>query len=107
MIMKLRINMIMRLRINMIMKLRINMIMRLRINMIMIMTDTLIGLTIRRLAAAKLEASISDKQLEVQLSAETVESLGFLLWRHLEHYLLFSNAALSSSPATPYQVDIF
>jgi len=69
-------------------------------------TEKLPGITVRRLAAKKLEAVISDKQLEVQLSSETLESMGFLLWRHLEHYLLYSSAALSSTAATPYQATV-
>ena len=70
-------------------------------------SNRLAGITIRQLAAGKLEAAIADKQLDVQLSAETVESLSFLLWRHVEHYLMFSSAALASTPSTPYQVEFF
>jgi len=64
------------------------------------------GVTVRRLAAAKLESIIAEKQLVVQLSSETLESMGFLLWRHLEHYLLFSSAAVNSAPSTPYQATV-
>jgi len=64
------------------------------------------GIAIRQLAAARLDGVITDKQLDVQLSAETVESLTFLMWRHLEHYLLYSSAALTASPATPYQATV-
>jgi len=69
-------------------------------------TEKLPGVTIRKLAAAKLDSAITDKQLEVQLSAETVEALSFLLWRHLEHYLIYSSAALASTPTTPYQATV-
>ena len=60
----------------------------------------------RKLAGARLSASIGEKQLEVQLAAETVEALGFLLWRHLEHYLLYSNPASTATPDTPYQATL-
>ena len=60
----------------------------------------------RKLAGARLAASIGEKQLEVQLAAETVEALGFLLWRHLEHYLLYSNPASTATPGTPYQATL-
>ena len=60
----------------------------------------------RRLAGAKLSTQIHEEQLAVQLSAEAVEALAFLLWRHLEHYLLYSSTATAVTPDTPYQVFI-
>ncbi len=60
----------------------------------------------RKLAGVRLSASIGEKQLEVQLAAETVEALGFLLWRHLEHYLLYSNPASTATPDNPYQATL-
>ena len=60
----------------------------------------------RKLAGARLAASIGEKQLEVQLAAETVEALGFLLWRHLEHYLLYSSPASAATPDSPYQATL-
>ena len=65
-----------------------------------------LGLVLRKLAGAKISTSITEKQLEVQLSAEAVEALGFLMWRHLEHYLLYSSTASAATPDTPYQATL-
>jgi len=69
--------------------------------------EKLPGPVLRKIAASKLASCISEKELEVTLSAETVEALSFLLWRHLEHYLLYStSAAVSSSTDSPYQATL-
>jgi len=68
--------------------------------------EKLPGLVLRKLAGAKISTSITEKQLEVQLSAEAVEALGFLMWRHLEHYLLYSSTASAATPDTPYQATL-
>merc|ERR1719427_130170 len=69
--------------------------------------EKLPGLILRKIVATKLGSCISEKELEVTLSAETVEALSFLLWRLLEHYLLYStSAAVSSSTDSPYQTTL-
>jgi len=55
------------------------------------------------MASEKLSTTISSKMREVSLCAGTVEGLTFLVWRHLEHYLLYSNAATTAGPVTPFQ----
>jgi hypothetical protein len=55
------------------------------------------------MANEKLSSTISSKTREVSLCAGTVEGLTFLVWRHLEHYLLYSTAATTAGPVTPFQ----
>jgi hypothetical protein len=62
------------------------------------------GQTVRRLAGARLQAVLTGRRKELLLAAVSLESLVFLIWRHLEHFLLYSSAALAATPATPYQV---
>ena len=57
----------------------------------------------RRLAHEKVTAGISSKTREVSLCASSVEALTFLVWRHLEHYLLYSGAASQIGQHTPIQ----
>jgi hypothetical protein len=64
----------------------------------------LTGQTVRRLAGARLQAVLTGRRKELLLAAVSLESLVFLIWRHLEHFLLYSSAALAATPATPYQV---
>jgi hypothetical protein len=64
----------------------------------------LAGQTVRRLAGARLQAVLAGRRKELLLAAVSLESLVFLIWRHLEHFLLYSSAALAATPATPYQV---
>ena len=64
----------------------------------------LAGQTVRRLAGARLQAVLTGRRKELLLAAVSLESLVFLIWRHLEHFLLYSSAALAATPATPYQV---
>lgn len=58
-------------------------------------TDKLPTVVVRKLAHDKLTATISSKTREVGLCVGIVEGLTFLIWRHLEHYLLYSAAAQS------------
>ena len=58
----------------------------------------------RRLAGSRLECMAASQRSELRLAAMSLESLAFLIWRHLEHFLLYSSAALAATPATPYQV---
>ena len=61
---------------------------------------------------------VTTLESEVKLCTSTVEGLAFLLWRHLEHFLLYTrlacatilsltwttpSAATTSGPATPFQ----
>jgi len=46
---------------------------------------------------------VTTLEAEVKLCTSTVEGLAFLLWRHLEHFLLYTSAATTSGPATPFQ----
>ena len=45
--------------------------------------------SIRKLAQERTASSVSTMESEVKLCAATVEGLAFLLWRHLEHFLLY------------------
>jgi hypothetical protein len=64
------------------------------------------GLTVRRLAGARLQEVTTSRREELLLAAVSLESLTFLIWRHLEHFLLYSSAALAAPPVTPYQVTL-
>lgn len=66
-------------------------------------TDKLPTVVVRKMANEKLSSTISSKTREVSLCAGTVEGLTFLVWRHLEHYLLYSTAATTAGPVTPFQ----
>jgi len=66
-------------------------------------TDKLPTVVVRKMAVEKVSATISSKTREVSLCAGTLEGLTFLVWRHLEHYLLYSTAASSAGPVTPFQ----
>ena len=61
---------------------------------------------------------VTTLEAEVKLCTSTVEGLAFLLWRHLEHFLLYTSlvcaeilpltrttpsAATTSGPSTPFQ----
>ena len=48
---------------------------------------------VRRMAQEKVAATIASKSREVALCCASVEALSFLVWRHLEHFLLYSGAA--------------
>ena len=65
--------------------------------------DKLPTVVVRKMANEKVSATISSKTREVSLCAGTLEGLTFLVWRHLEHYLLYSTAATSAGPVTPFQ----
>merc|ERR1712179_212846 len=56
-----------------------------------------------RLAEISTTDKLPSKTREVSLCAGTLEGLTFLVWRHLEHYLLYSTAASSAGPVTPFQ----
>merc|ERR1712107_39497 len=43
---------------------------------------------IRKLAQERTASSVTTLEAEVKLCTSTVEGLAFLLWRHLEHFLL-------------------
>ena len=45
----------------------------------------------------------SSLHLQVSLCTASVEGLVFLVWRHLEHFLLYSSAAAAAGPGTPFQ----
>ena len=64
-------------------------------------TDKLPTVVVRRMASDKLTTTISNKTREVGLCAGIVEGLTFLVWRHLEHYLLYSSAAQSAGSTNP------
>jgi len=66
-------------------------------------TDKLPTVVVRKMATEKISATIESKTREVSLCAGTVEGLTFLVWRHLEHYLLYSTAATTAGPGTPFQ----
>ena len=66
-------------------------------------TEKLPTLVVRRLAQDKVAATISSKAREVELCGASVEGLSFLVWRHLEHYLLYSSTAAQASQSTPIQ----
>ena len=66
-------------------------------------TEKLPTVVVRRMASDKLSATISYKTREVGLCAGIVEGLAFLVWRHLEHYLLYSSAAQSAGSTNPLQ----
>ena len=58
---------------------------------------------VRRMAQDKVTSIISSKTLEVSLCSASLEGLIFLIWRHLEHFLLYSGAALAAGQHTPIQ----
>ena len=64
-------------------------------------TDKLPTVVVRRMASDKLTTTISNKTREVGLCAGIVEGLTFLVWRHLEHYLLYSSAAQAAGTTNP------
>ena len=66
-------------------------------------TEKLPTVLVRRMAQEKVTATISSKQREVELCGASVEGLSFLVWRHLEHYLLYSGAAAQAGQGTPIQ----
>ena len=66
-------------------------------------TEKLPTVLVRRMAQDKVTSTISSKQREVELCGASVEGLTFLLWRHIEHYLLYSGAAAQAGQATPIQ----
>merc|ERR1719232_1571651 len=58
---------------------------------------------VRRMAQDKVTSIISSKTLEVSLCSASLEGLIFLIWRHLEHFLLYSGAPLAAGQHTPIQ----
>ena len=66
-------------------------------------TEKLPTVVVRRMASDKLTTTISSKTREVGLCSGIVEGLTFLIWRHLEHYLLYSSAAQSAGTNSPLQ----
>ena len=80
-------------------------------------TEKMPAASIRKLAQERTASSVSTMESEVKLCTATVEGLSFLLWRHLEHFLLYtrlalsftliesvsSSAATTSGPGTPFQ----
>jgi len=59
--------------------------------------------SVRKMAHAAAAAAITGKEAEVSLCTASVEGLVFLVWRHLEHFLLYSSAAAAAGPGTPFQ----
>merc|ERR1712059_5619 len=66
-------------------------------------SDKMPTVVVRKLAQDKVTKAISSKEEEVSLCVGAVEGLSFLIWRHLEHFLLYSTAAETAGPSTPYQ----
>jgi len=66
-------------------------------------TEKMPAASIRKLAQERTASSVSTMESEVKLCTATVEGLSFLLWRHLEHFLLYTSAATTSGPGTPFQ----
>jgi len=66
-------------------------------------TEKMPAASIRKLAQERTASSVKTMEAEVKLCIATVEGLAFLLWRHLEHFLLYTSAATTSGPATPFQ----
>jgi hypothetical protein len=52
--------------------------------------DRLSSSDLRRVAAARMKSEMSDLEREVSLCGCAVEAASLLVWRHLEHFLLFS-----------------
>ena len=57
----------------------------------------------RKMAQDACTSAISDREAEVSLCCGAVEGLPFLLWRHLEHFMLYTSAATTVGPNTPFQ----
>ena len=57
-------------------------------------TEKMPAASIRKLAQERTASSVSTMESEVKLCTTTVEGLAFLLWRHLEHFLLYTRLAL-------------
>ena len=53
-------------------------------------TEKMPAASIRKLAQERTASSVSTMESEVKLCTTTVEGLAFLLWRHLEHFLLYT-----------------
>ena len=53
-------------------------------------TEKMPAASIRKLAQERTASSVSTMESEVKLCTATVEGLSFLLWRHLEHFLLYT-----------------
>ena len=53
-------------------------------------TEKMPAASIRKLAQERTASSVSTMESEVKLCTATVEGLAFLLWRHLEHFLLYT-----------------
>jgi len=66
-------------------------------------SDKLPTSTVRKLAGEKVSQAVAGRGKEVSLCLRGVEGLSFLVLRHLEHFLLYSTAAESAGPSTPYQ----
>jgi len=58
---------------------------------------------VRKMAGEKVSMMVGGRSKEVSLCTRGVEGLSFLILRHLEHFLLYSTAAESAGPSTPYQ----
>ena len=57
-------------------------------------TEKMPAASIRKLAQERTASSVSTMESQVKLCTATVEGLAFLLWRHLEHFLLYTRLAL-------------
>jgi len=68
--------------------------------------DKLPAATLRRMATAKIQEMAKGRRQEVSLSAGAAEACSFIIWRHLEHFLLYSSAAANAGPGTPYQAAV-
>ena len=66
--------------------------------------DKLPAASVRKMAQDACTSAITDREAEVSLCCGAVEGLAFLLWRHLEHFLLYTSAATTAGPNTPFQV---
>ena len=53
-------------------------------------TEKMPAASIRKLAQERTASSVTTMEAEVKLCIATVEGLAFLLWRHLEHFLLYT-----------------
>lgn len=56
----------------------------------------------RKIAAETMSQMIVRKEHEIRLSGSAIESAAFLVWKHLEYFLLYANSS-GTSTLTPYQ----
>ena len=69
-------------------------------------TDKLPASQVRKLAQDQVTATITVRSSCTSLCSSSLEGVTFLLWRHLEHFLLYTTAAATAGPSTPYQVTL-